>query len=278
MKENKNRPSTASSMQSGSYDVDLENRDEFLAIIIGQLIRLYAKSKSLSACLCKFSILERIVKLMTHEQYIVQSDAQKTFETILKGPRMHENIERPDCFIQWIEENEDDSQFNLNQMFLRMRQSNIYAFKRLSMKLQYEILSIGLKESMIAISQDGQYVTQRKDYSYQKSLYYRFSTFFVDNKDNLKDIMEQLVQVPDEEERIKEELFLLLSFFILTFELRAERIKSIIFRNKDNFLTLIEDFREKVDEEDTQQLMDALSYKLNNLSHAPPTQAISSKS
>ena len=30
-------------------------------------IGLYAKSKSLSQCLCKFSILERIVKLMTHE-------------------------------------------------------------------------------------------------------------------------------------------------------------------------------------------------------------------
>ena len=44
--------------------------------------------------------------------------------------------------------------------------------------------------------------------------------------------MEQLVQVPDEEERIKEELFLLLSFFILTFELRAEKIKSILFRNR----------------------------------------------
>lgn len=105
---------------------------------------------------------------------------------------------------------------------------------------------------MIAIQKHGQFVAQSKDKSYQKALYYRFSTYFVDNKENLKDIMEQLVQVPDEEERIKEELFLLLSFFILTFELRADRIKSIIFRNKQNFLTLIDDFREKVDEEDTQ--------------------------
>jgi predicted sulfurtransferase len=39
-------------------------------------------------------------------------------------------------------------------MFLSMRQSNVYAFKRLSMKLQYEILSIGLKESMMAIAKD----------------------------------------------------------------------------------------------------------------------------
>lgn len=117
----KQRPSTSSTAQSGSHDVDLENKDEFLAIIIGQLIRLYAKSKSLSACLSKFSILERIAKLMTHEQYIVQSDAQKTFDTILKGPRIFENVERPDSFIEWIEGNEDDSQVNLNQMFLGMR-------------------------------------------------------------------------------------------------------------------------------------------------------------
>lgn len=117
-------------------------------------------------------------------------------------------------------------------MFLNMRQSNVYAFKRLSMKLQYEILSIGLKESMVAIAKEGQSITSRKDESYKAAQYYRFSTFFVDNKDNLKDIMEQLVQIPDEEERIKEELFLLLSFFILTFELRADKIKQVLFRNR----------------------------------------------
>ena len=51
--------------------------------------------------------------------------------------------------------------------------------------------------------------------------------------------MEQLVNVPDDEERIKEELFLLLSFFILTFEYRTDKIKSIIFRNRENFILLI---------------------------------------
>jgi len=71
--------------------------------------------------------------------------------------------------------------------------------------------------------------------------------------------------VPDEEERIKEELFLLLSFFILTFELRVEKIRSIISRNKQNFLTLIQDFHDKVDEEDTQHLMKALNQKLENI-------------
>jgi len=114
-----------------------------------------------------------------------------------------------------------------------MRKSNVYSFKRLSMKLQYEILSIGLKESMMAISKEGLNTTAtRKDESYKDAQYYRFATYYVDNKENLKDIMEQLVQVPDEEERIKEELFLLLSFFILTYEHRSNKIKSILFRNK----------------------------------------------
>jgi len=38
-----------------------ENRDEFLAVIIGQLIRLFAKSKSMSVGFCNFATLERIV-------------------------------------------------------------------------------------------------------------------------------------------------------------------------------------------------------------------------
>ena len=75
LQQSKNRSKSSSQMVTAQsktgFDVDLENRDEFLAIIIGQLIRLYAKSKSLSQCLCKFSILQRIAKLMTHEQYIV---------------------------------------------------------------------------------------------------------------------------------------------------------------------------------------------------------------
>ena len=37
--------------------------------------------------------------LMHHEQYIIQSDAQKTFDTILKGPRIFDKPERPDSFI-----------------------------------------------------------------------------------------------------------------------------------------------------------------------------------
>lgn len=54
---------------------EMDIRDEFLAVIIGQLIRLYAKSKSMSAGFQNFQFLDRIVELMQHEQYIIQSDA-----------------------------------------------------------------------------------------------------------------------------------------------------------------------------------------------------------
>jgi hypothetical protein len=49
------------------HSMRMENRDEFLAVIIGQLVRLYAKSKSLSCIFCNFAILEHIVQLMQHE-------------------------------------------------------------------------------------------------------------------------------------------------------------------------------------------------------------------
>lgn len=100
-----------------------ENRDEFLAIIIGQLIRLYAKSKSMSTGFCDFAILERIVQLMQHEQYIIQSDAQKTFDTIFKGPRIYQNVERKDHFIDWVEKNAGNTNTHekLNLMFREMR-------------------------------------------------------------------------------------------------------------------------------------------------------------
>ena len=63
-------------------------------------------------------------------------------------------------FISWIEENKDGSLTHelLNQMFYDMRQSDIYGFKRIAMKIQYEILSIGLKQSMMDIS--GQYANK----------------------------------------------------------------------------------------------------------------------
>jgi len=48
-----------------------ENRDEFLAVNIGQIIRLFAKSKTLSQGFNNFKFLEKMVDLMKHEQYII---------------------------------------------------------------------------------------------------------------------------------------------------------------------------------------------------------------
>jgi hypothetical protein len=53
------------------------------------------------------------------------------------------------------------------------------------MKLQYEILSIGLKRSIIAINQGEQVPEEDK-----RECYYKFSTYFVDDKENLKDVMQ----------------------------------------------------------------------------------------
>jgi len=50
--------------------------------------------------------------------------------------------------------------------------------------------------------------------------YFQFASFFVDNKENLKDIMNALGNASNDERRIKGELFYLLSLFILTFEFR----------------------------------------------------------
>ena len=61
--------------------------------------------------------------------------------------------ERPDTFLLWVESNQDGNYERLNKLFLQMRQSDIYAYKRLSMKLQYEVLSIGLKKSIELINQ-----------------------------------------------------------------------------------------------------------------------------
>ena len=73
--------------------------------------------------------------------------------------------------------------------------------------------------------------------------YYRFATYYVDNRDNLRDIMKQLLEVSDDEVRIKEELFNLLSMFILTFEVRDEKIKRDLYKNKQKMIKIMEDFR-----------------------------------
>lgn len=68
--------------------MNLENRDEYLAGIIGQLIRSYAKSMTLSKHFCNFELLNRLVSLMQSEQFEISGDAQRTFEAILKGNRL----------------------------------------------------------------------------------------------------------------------------------------------------------------------------------------------
>ena len=132
-----------------------ENQDEFQCTYIGQLLRLYSKSKTLSRCFQNFYILTYLVKLMQKEQYDISSDAHKTFESVLKGSRIEYSLDREDKFIQWIESNEDGNGTHhyelLNQIFYDMRQSQNYAFKRISMKILYEILSIGLSQCLIDI-------------------------------------------------------------------------------------------------------------------------------
>lgn len=57
-----------------------------------------------------------------------------------------------------------------------------------------------------------------------KPLYNKFANYFCDDKENLKDIFMQLGTLDDNEVRIKEELFMLLYFFIITFSTRKEVI------------------------------------------------------
>lgn len=60
---------------------------------------------------------------MKNEQFVISGDAQKTFETILKGNRIEENPDRVDIFIKWIDDNEDETYTHeiLNHMFYEMR-------------------------------------------------------------------------------------------------------------------------------------------------------------
>ena len=77
--------------------------------------------------------------------------------------------------------------------------------------------------------------------------------------------MTQLGNAGEDDERIKEELFLLLSFFIITFPHRAEKIRNVIFKNKNNLIGIINDFHETAEEEDTKSLMDVLVSKLQEI-------------
>jgi hypothetical protein len=97
-------------------------------------------------------------------------------------------------------------------------------------------------------------------------LFVKFANFYVDDRDNLKDIMEQLVDLPDDEKRIKEELFKLLWFFIMTFDHRVDKVKTIITKNKDKMILVVKEFMEQGLEEEEQRMMEGLVFKLENLS------------
>lgn len=134
---------------------------------------------------------------MQHEQFIIQSDAQKTFDTIMKGPRIFEKVDKQDAFIDWIEKNNGETQTfqKLNLMFRRMRQSEVYAFKRLSMKLQFDLLQLGLSNSIQMLKQvegtvDKTLILNGLKNSKVPQPYFNFAQFFVDDKENLKDIMQ----------------------------------------------------------------------------------------
>ena len=84
---------------------------------------------------------------------------------------------------------------------MEMRKSDSYSFKRLSIKLQYEILTLGLESSIMNLMhiQKGAQVPidngQLKDLVIQnvnidKTPYFNFANYFVDDKQNLKDIMQ----------------------------------------------------------------------------------------
>jgi hypothetical protein len=99
----------------------------------------------------------------------------------------------------------------------------------------------------------------------KQGLYNKFSNYFVNDKENLKDIMEQLGSLSEDEVRIKEELFILLYFFIMTFEKRPDRIRNIILKNKDNLLAIISEFKEQNKNEDNDNLMQTLQITLDGL-------------
>ena len=48
-----------------------------------------------------------MAELCKHEQFIIQSDAQKTFEAIMLGGRIVSapDPDKPDAFLLWVESN-----------------------------------------------------------------------------------------------------------------------------------------------------------------------------
>lgn len=80
--------------------------------------------------------------------------------------------------------------------------------------------------------------------------------------------MKQLLEVSDDEIRIKEELFHLLSVFIATYENRNEKVRRDLYCNRVKLTKLMQEFREiaeRNEEEESVELMDELMKKLKRI-------------
>ena len=71
--------------------------------------------------------------------------------------------------------------------------------------------------------------------------------------------MQSLVSLPLQgSDRIKEELILLLSYFLMTFELRTNKIKKIITKNAHNLHVLINQIAQNNDNEEMTSIYDTI--------------------
>ena len=80
--------------------------------------------------------------------------------------------------------------------------------------------------------------------------------------------MKQLLEVSDDEIRIKEELFHLLSVFIATYENRSEKVRRDLYANRVKLTKIMQEFREvaeRNEEEESIELMDELIKKLKRI-------------
>jgi hypothetical protein len=78
--------------------------------------------------------------------------------------------------------------------------------------------------------------------------------------------MQQLGYLNEDEVRIKEELFMLLYFFIMTYSSRSNSIKNIIKKNKENLVEICIEFKDLTEEEDNKALMDTMINTLETMS------------
>ena len=72
----------------------------------------------------------------------------------MMGPRItsDDDTTRPDSFLFWLESDQDNALSRLNSLFAEMRKSDIYQYKRMSMKMQFEVLKVGLEPSIKLIN------------------------------------------------------------------------------------------------------------------------------